>query len=281
MGRTRKNDITGQRFGKLVVLKEVEPYRDSKGNIKTSKWLCKCDCGNETIAYKNCLCSGDKLSCGCLVKNKKINLTGKQFGSLIVVKEAERRNNHRRWFCKCSCGKYVIKVQEDLLDGSSYSCGCLYKKGKHGKRNTRLYKIWDSMKQRCNNENHTRYKNYGGRGIKVCDEWNNKNDGFINFYNWAIQNGYKDNLTIDRIDVNGNYCPENCQWITNQEQQENKTTNRLLTFNGKTMCVSQWAKELGLKEATLRTRISKGWSDERVLTTPIKKRSELHESNNN
>lgn len=279
MSKPKKN-LIGLRFGKLVVLEEAEPYRDSSGKIKSARWLCICDCGNKTIAYPGSLIQGEKLSCGCLVNEKRINLIGKNFGNLVVIKEAKKKDNHRRWICKCGCGKYTIKNQESLTRGQSYSCGCLYHKGKHHKRNTRLYTIWDSMKQRCGNPNNSHFYNYGGRGITVCDEWNNSKDGFENFYNWSIKNGYKDSLTLDRIDVNGNYEPRNCRWITNHEQQFNKRTSRMLTLNGKTQCVTQWAKELNIKESTIRTRLYNGWDDEKALTTPVKERRTSYESNN-
>ena len=122
------------------------------------------------------------------------------------------------------------------------------------------------MHERCYCENHQQFKDYGGRGIIICDEW--KND-FNSFYEWALNNGYQDNLTIDRINNNGNYEPENCKWSTRKEQSNNQRTNRLLTYNNKTQTVSQWAEEVGLNKHTLQTRISRGWSVEDALCRPV------------
>lgn len=127
---------------------------------------------------------------------------------------------------------------------------------------TRLYRIFDHMKQRCYNKNNNRYKHYGGRGIVVCDEWNSD---FDVFYNWAYENGYDDTLTIDRIDVNGNYEPSNCRWITNLEQQNNKRNNVLLTYNGKTQTMAQWARELNINRYTVIKRHQRGYSDKECL----------------
>ena len=124
------------------------------------------------------------------------------------------------------------------------------------------------MIQRCENENIERYDIYGGRGIEVCKEWK---EDFLNFYNWAINNGYKDNLSIDRIDVNGNYEPNNCRWATAKEQARNMRTNVNLTYNGETHCISEWAEITGIKASTIRYRIKiAGWSVEKALTTPIR-----------
>lgn len=123
------------------------------------------------------------------------------------------------------------------------------------------------MRFRCNSKTSNRYSLYGGRGIKVCEEWDKS---FQAFKEWSLQNGYADNLTIDRIDVNGDYCPENCRWIPPEAQGRNKRTNRLLTHNGKIHTLAEWAIITGLNEETLRSRLSRGWSVEKALTTPVK-----------
>lgn len=133
---------------------------------------------------------------------------------------------------------------------------------KHGLWNTRIYRIWQRMKTRCYNKNFQHFKDYGGRGIKVCDEWLND---FMAFYKWAVDNGYNDNLTIDRIDVNGNYEPNNCRWLTNDEQQNNKRNNILLTYNGKTQTITQWANELGIKRSQIQYRYYRGYTDKACL----------------
>lgn len=129
---------------------------------------------------------------------------------------------------------------------------------KHGKKNTRLYRLWKVMKSRCYNEHVDRYQNYGGRGIIVCDEW--KND-FMSFYDWSIKNGYDDTLTIDRINVDGNYEPSNCRWATMKQQMRNTSRNAYFTYNGTTHCLSEWCEILNLKYSTVHSRIHKlGWT---------------------
>ena len=133
---------------------------------------------------------------------------------------------------------------------------------KHGMYGTRLYSIWQNMKNRCYYIRSIEFARYGGRGIKVCKEWR---ESFQNFFDWAIRNGYADNLTIDRIDVNGDYCPENCRWATPKEQQNNRRNNHPLTYKGKTQTVSEWANELSISESTIRTRLWRGCSVEKAL----------------
>lgn len=136
----------------------------------------------------------------------------------------------------------------------------------HGLSKTRLYGILRNMKQRCYNPKNPRYNFYGEIGIKICDEWLND---FKTFYEWAMNNGYRDDLTIERKDVNGNYCPENCCWITNKEQQFNKHVNHFIEFNGKRQTMTEWGEELGIDPNTIGTRLSRGWNIERALTTPV------------
>lgn len=139
------------------------------------------------------------------------DLTGRRFGKL-TAESYERTGNSLKWICKCDCGNIVKAYGYDLQRGRVTSCGC--RKEKHGGRYSRLYEIWHSMKSRCNNKCHKFYKYYGGKGIKVCSEWENS---FVLFREWAFGHGYDDSLTIDRIDSSGNYEPGNCQWITAKE----------------------------------------------------------------
>ena len=132
----------------------------------------------------------------------------------------------------------------------------------HGCSGTRLYQIWENMKKRCKNKNNHHYKNYGGRGITVCQEWDNS---FCAFRLWALSSGYNDDLTIDRINVNGNYEPSNCRWITSMEQCKNLRKNVRLTYNGKTQIISDWARELNIESSTIGYRHRRGWSDEECL----------------
>lgn len=132
----------------------------------------------------------------------------------------------------------------------------------HGKRDTKLYSVWSHFKGRCYNLNDHKYSNYGGRGIEVCDEWRNN---FQAFYDWSINNGYKEGLTIDRIDVDGDYEPNNCRWVDQKTQQNNRRNNTRLTYNGKTQTISQWASELSVNKNTISTRHKRGYTDEECL----------------
>lgn len=217
---------------------------------------------------------------------KSIDLCGKRFGRLLVVEKTSKRDHAGgiMWLCKCKCGNYTYVSSHSLKTGHCKSCGC-YKIDvnrnqastlftKHGMRYTRLYNIWCSMKRRCFSPIASCYKNYGGRGITMCEEWNND---FMNFYTWAIENGYQDKLTIDRIDVNGNYCPENCRWLTWSEQANNKTNNHFVVYNNKRMTIKQLSVETGVKYSLLRSRIYKGWNIYDAINKPPRK-SVRHEN---
>lgn len=202
---------------------------------------------------------------------KFINLTGQKFGKL-TVKKCYRKNNITYCDCVCDCGNKKTTRSISLRCGDTNSCGCIRKEkamltAKHKKSNSRIYRSWANMKARCSNKNNSRYYCYGANGIKVCDEWLND---FQAFYEWSMSNGYTDELTIDRIDVNGNYEPSNCRWTTVKEQNNNTRRNRLITYNGKTQTLSQWAEELGIKYKTLQNRIDKcHWTVEKAFTTDI------------
>lgn len=202
---------------------------------------------------------------------KNVNdLTGAKFGRLTVVErkwcEKKKRN---LWFCQCECGNSTLVLTSDLLAGKSTSCGCFRKsetsqrRKTHGMSNSRLYRIWNAMKERCQCTTNAQYNDYGGRGIIVCAEWR---DSFETFYDWAISNGYAEHLTIDRIDTNGNYCPDNCRWATPEMQNSNKRNNHILTYNGKTQTIQRWSKETGIPFTTLLYRVNNGWTVKAALT---------------
>lgn len=206
-----------------------------------------------------------------------IDLTGKRFGKLVVVKREGTRYrkcgcSEPTWLCKCDCGKYTVAVSSRLRFGRKKSCGCSSgefiskSKTKHGDRRTRLYFIWTNMKQRCKNKNNSAFKNYGGRGIKICPDW----ESYANFKKWAFESGYSDSLTIDRIDVNGDYCPENCRWITMKEQGRNTRVNVLITHNGETHCLAEWEDIKNMRKGTLTQRLtSYGYTEEEALEVPL------------
>ena len=138
------------------------------------------------------------------------------------------------------------------------------------KNGQKLHSVWWVMKNRCYLKSSLKYKNYGLKGIRVCEEWNNS---FREFYKWAIQNGYKDGLTIDRIDVNGDYCPENCRWVTQKIQQNNRSNNHLLTYKGITLTVAQWNEKLNFPYGRLQDRLTKGWDVIRAIEQPIRRKT--------
>lgn len=193
-----------------------------------------------------------------------LDLTGKRFERLKVLGVYKKDKHHVYWRCKCDCGKEKIVRNQHLVGGKIRSCGCLAREvsrkimknnrigSKHGLSKTRIYRIWMAMKSRCK---YRRYTNYEGRGIKVCEEW--KRD-FMEFCSWALKNGYQDNLTIDRIDVDGNYCPENCRWITNDEQQNNRRNNHKVLYLGKEYTLAQLSRKIGIPESTIWNRVKKG-----------------------
>lgn len=206
---------------------------------------------------------------------KTKDLTGQKFGKLSVIEFVGIQNHKAMFKCKCECGKECVKQGVLLTNGKTKSCGCLAEKNTdqttHGLSKTHLYGVWCTVKSRCYNSNSQHYKNYGGRGIKMCEEW--KSD-YMAFHNWSIQSGYnqsenKKHLTLDRIDVNGDYSPKNCRWVNQKEQCNNKTNNLMITYKGKTQTLHQWADETGIKYGTLWARIQVShWSIEKALTTP-------------
>lgn len=200
---------------------------------------------------------------------KQRNLVGQKFGKLLVLKSCGKKENNNHYFSKvkCECGKIYLVPDTELIYGRRLSCTKCAKKT-HGMTHSRLFNIWQSMKQRCYCKNCDAYKYYGGREIKICDEWLND---FKCFYNWAINNGYKEDLTIDRIDVNGNYEPSNCRWIDMIAQANNKRNNRLITYNGITDTLSNWAKKYNIESGVLYWRIRHGWNVEKALTLKPKK----------
>lgn len=208
---------------------------------------------------------------------KALDLKNQKFGRLRALNYEYSKHKKHYWKCECDCGNNVIVCASQLSSGKTKSCGCLRKEvakqtamqthTTHGLTRTKIYNIWSGIKKRCYKENYVHYKNYGGRGITVCEEW--KND-FINFYNWAIENGYKDNLTIDRINVNGNYEPSNCRWITIKEQQNNKRNNIFLTHNGTTKSIYEWSKITGIKYCTIWWRHKNNWDINKILERNIK-----------
>lgn len=206
-----------------------------------------------------------------------IDLKNKKYNKWTVLALDRIENRKSYWLCKCDCGTEKIIYGGSLKSGTSKSCGCFRKESMPKKANglakTRINNIYHSMKSRCNNKNVKRYKNYGGRGIKVCDSWNNN---FLEFYNWAINNGYDDNLTLDRINVDGNYEPNNCRWVPLEKQFYNKTDNVFYIVEGKKKCLAELCKEYNMPYQTVRKRLERGKDILNALTTPIDIKKRKH-----
>lgn len=257
----------GQKFGMLTVIDNAEPLITGKG-YKYERFLCRCDCGKEKLITKRALTIDRTNSCGCIVgKSNSKDITGIKFGRLTAVCIHHSIKSGCYWKCICECGNETVVRASSLLSGDTKSCGCLKKEmlihETHGMSGTRLYRIWNGMKDRCINTN-SKYKyRYHDRGIKICKEWL---DDFINFYNWAMESGYSDELSIDRIDNDKDYSPDNCRWATAKEQANNKGNNILLLFNDEIKTISEWGDELGIKDGTIRARLNRGWSVEKALS---------------
>jgi len=201
-----------------------------------------------------------------------IDLSGIRFGRLVAIERAENIGKKIAWLCRCDCGKENIVATTHLRSGKIQSCGCLAKEmhftnnlkhgAKIGGKSKRLYNIWIHMKDRCDNENISDWYLYGGRGIKVCVEWHD----YRVFEKWALDNGYNDSLSIDRIDYNGNYCPDNCRWANDYQQARNRRNNKYITINGETKSLAEWVEVYGANYNTVRSRIRYGWDPLKALT---------------
>lgn len=277
-------DLTGKRFGKLVVLEKAEYHVQANGRVR-AQWKCKCDCGKEHITTGENLRSGNTKTCGCSWTEKKglqsEDLVGKRFGKLVVDHLLDERNKNGRiqWWCVCDCGKEKA-ISGHELKGGLQSCGCLKttlsddirkkyrasRKSKMGLNNTRLYRAWVGMKMRCYNPHSPKYYAYGDRGITVCSEWIDSFDAFVE---WAFDNGYKEeikDLSLDRIDVNGNYEPLNCRWVSAKRQANNKRNNIRITLGDETYTLSEWCDIKGIKnKGTIYARWEAGWPDEQLF----------------
>lgn len=208
----------------------------------------------------------------------KNELKGKRFGKLVAVEAIyDREKKVTLWKCKCDCGNVCFVRANMLVHERTKSCGCLRKdsniqnKTTHGMSKTGVYNAWHSMKARCYNPTNHNYSRYGGRGISVCKEWK---DTFESFYKWAISNGYRQGLTLDRIDNDGNYCPGNCRWATTKMQNNNRGVSINITYKGKTQNLSEWCKELGLPYIRIWQRLNVyGFTFEEAITEPTHQRS--------
>jgi hypothetical protein len=278
----------GQRFGHLVILKETD------ANIRVSgfterRFICKCDCGNTTIRGLFNLKKKIDHSCDVCLDNriaalKKIDIKDiltTKYGRLTVLKEVPTRFYNgvrvRMVECLCDCGNYIITRITSLKNGSTRSCGCYRKKriteGNmiHGLTHHPLYGIFCNIITRCYNPNIKGYHRYGGRGIKICPEWRSD---FKSFYNWAIDNGWEEDLQIDRRDNNGDYTPENCRWVSRSIQANNRRDNIKYLYLDNLLTIPEIIREykFKIKYATVRGRLELGWDLVRALNEPIHER---------
>lgn len=198
-------------------------------------------------------------------KSKKI---GNTYGQFLLLDTYHEKDTI--WVVRCiKCGKVQEKARHSIEQQTTECVECgkpIKHRNTTGHYNERIRHIYTTMLQRTSNPKKEGYERYGGRGIKVCEEWQ---DDFQNFYSWAMANGYTDKLTIDRIDVNGDYCPENCRWVDAKTQMNNRRSNKVFTIGGKTKTVAQWAEQYGIDRYTVYNRLRLGWSIERALTEPI------------
>lgn len=197
------------------------------------------------------------------------DITGQRFSRLVAVRKTDIRKDRRViWECLCDCGNTTYKSSHELLRGEAKSCGCIAKemRGEHGFSKSRLYGVWRNMRNRCNNKNTDSYKYYGAKGVSICDEWND----FAKFKDWAYENGYDENAihgscTLDRIDVCGNYSPDNCRWVSMKEQANNRSSNVNIRYDGDSHTVAEWSDITGINASTIRARLNRGWEESDAL----------------
>ncbi len=290
-------DLTGRKFGMLTVLRRAdEDYvyiRKGKEHSEW-KWRCKCDCeeGNEVDVIQHNLLNGHTTNCGCSNKNRVVDMTGKKCGHLTVIRQitdkSERDPNIKgsQWLCECDCENRtrVIRSGADLRKYTKeLSCGCrLNKAGGLSSSDPKVYYTHKNMLRRCNNENDQAYKDYGARGIDVCDEWmpdenGIKREGILEFQSWYNSNGFKDKegLTLERIDNDSGYSAENCKAATMTEQARNRRNNTHITYKNETKTIVEWSEIVGIPAKVIGERLRDGWFVEEALETPIKTKLEV------
>ena len=254
----------GQRVGRIVVV-AAAPVKE-----KRHCWLVRCDCGSQKIARETDLASGRTITCFCTAPKRAVaDLTGLRFGRLLVIRRGANNGRHVMWEVACDCGQ-TKRVRGNRLErGTTRSCGCLARElcskraRTHGRSHTPEHITWGSMIERCSNRRCRGYRNYGARGISVCERWKR----FEHFYA-DMGPRPSPSHSIDRIDPAGNYEPGNCRWATNDAQQTNKRTNVRIQFNGRELCVAEWSRVTGIPSSRIFYRISKKWPPGEILTVP-------------
>ena len=271
-----QQDMINKTYGRWTVLSIAPSHIDKSG--RTKLYLhCKCECGTEKDVSKASLLNGRSQSCGCRHSDIMHNMftdnemIGKRFGRGVVQECIGRRARAKIWKLKCDCGNEYFCDTAHLNNGHIVSCGCYHRDDHttHGgvANKERLFGIWMGMRRRCCDPKRVGYDRYGGRGIKVCEEWDKD---YSVFREWAYANGYQDDLTIDRIDFNGDYCPENCRWITRTEQTRNTSYNRYEEMDGVVKSVAEWMDDYHvINKSAVYHRLRNGWSMHDALFTPI------------
>ena len=246
-------DLTGEKFGRLTVIERAENAKDGR-----ARWRCRCDCGNEIVTKGKYLFNGNTKSCGCWKREIHFkDLSGQKFGRLTVIERAE--NNKRgqaRWRCRCDCGNEVVVVGSFLTSGETKSCGCLSGQ-RHGLSNNTIYQTWADIKKRCFNPNCKSYKHYGARGISIFPAWIKDFQAFYNYVSKLPHFGEK-GYTLDRINNDGNYEPDNIRWADWKTQNRNRRTNVLVEYKGETMCLRDAAELSGINYYTLYRKYKQG-----------------------
>lgn len=260
----KRISLVGEKCGKLTVVS----LNEEKTRHGVLFWNCLCECGNKYIARGSNLKSGKSTHCGCSRKeypNNFIDLTGRKYGSLTVLDIYSHSKGRIMWNCVCDCGQRIVANGESLRTGNRKTCG---DRTRHRKTvrirlsdtDRRLRSEWRSMLARCTPKYHSR-KNYFDKGISVCEEWND----FEAFEAWALNNGYANDLTLDRINCAGNYEPDNCRWADMKTQQNNRTDNVYICLDGVTKTMRQWSEHYGIPYGTVKARRRRGWSEEKIF----------------
>lgn len=267
-------DLTGKRYGHLTVIARADDkYYGTKQENQSVMWVVRCDCGMGIFEIcEEDLISGRITQCQyCVEKpSKGINEIGNVYGSLIVMsRDYSANDEHAVYICKCAkCGRTISVRGSRLREGKVTSCGCdaVPNGTTHGLSKTRIYETWRGMHNRCEDVNHKDYPLYSKKGITVCQEWNKSNkNGLINFYNWAVDNGYEDSLTIDRKNNDIGYEPGNCQFVNDIAQANNKSTNIRIEYNGENHTMAEWSRITGIPYSTISSRHKKGLSPDSIL----------------
>lgn len=263
-------NLIGQKFGRLTVVAEAEHVHG-----KGTAWVVRCKCGNQKIVQGSNLANGHTQSCGCYRREASaarlfIDLTGQHIGQLVIVKQAHVENKKMAWVVRCKCGNQKVINGGNLTSGNTQSCGCLQREivakvnARHGQTNTRLYRVWTAIRERCTNPHCKAFPNYGGRGI-TCE--------FSSFEEFCAEIGEQPGpqLWVERIDNNLPYQKGNIRWATIEEQMNNKRNNRRFVYNDHTYTLAELAKHFGISYFTFRARIDMGWSIDRAGETPVRK----------